>query len=91
MSLVLWVLLGVLYLTAFIALGLATLRKGHFWLFFLGVFFPVLWIVGALISSPPRQRWRGGPSQTCSDCSAAPARLSSSSALGVSQSNGGII
>jgi hypothetical protein len=46
---VLWIFLGALYLTLFIALGLATLRKGHYVLFFLGIFLPFLWIVGALL------------------------------------------
>ena len=51
---VLWIFLGALYLVAFIALGLATLRKGHYVLFFVGIFFPILWIVGALIGPTPR-------------------------------------
>jgi hypothetical protein len=46
---VLWIFLGALYLTLFIALGLATLRRGHYVLFFLGIFLPFLWIVGALL------------------------------------------
>ncbi|MEN3285262.1 MAG: hypothetical protein V7607_6402 [Solirubrobacteraceae bacterium] len=46
---VLWILLGALYLTLFVALGLATLRKGHYFLFFVGIIFPILWIVGALL------------------------------------------
>jgi hypothetical protein len=45
----LWILLGALYLTLFVMLGLATLRKGHYALFFFGIVFPVLWIVGALL------------------------------------------
>ena len=36
MSAWLWILLGVLYLTALFVLGLATLRKGHTALFWLG-------------------------------------------------------
>ena len=35
-------------------LGVATLRKGHYLLFFVGIFFPFLWIVGALIGPTPR-------------------------------------
>ena len=31
---------------------MATFRKGHYWLFWIGFFFPLLWIVGAL--SHPR-------------------------------------
>jgi hypothetical protein len=44
---VLWILLGALYLTVFFLLGLAALRKGQYFLFFVGIIFPVLWIVGA--------------------------------------------
>jgi hypothetical protein len=41
--------LGVLYITLFVALGMATLRKGHYLLFGFGIFFPLLWIFGALM------------------------------------------
>ena len=44
---VLWALLAVVYLALFFWLGLATLRNGHGWLFFFGIFFPILWIFGA--------------------------------------------
>jgi hypothetical protein len=36
----------------FFWLGIATLRNGHGWLFFFGLFFPLLWIFGAF--SAPR-------------------------------------
>jgi hypothetical protein len=45
----LWIVLGVLYITLFVALGMATLRKGHYLLFGFGIFFPLLWIFGALM------------------------------------------
>lgn len=54
MSTFLWILLGVLYLTALVVLGVATLRKGHTVLFWVGIIFPVLWIVGALMQPAPR-------------------------------------
>jgi hypothetical protein len=54
MSTFLWILLGAVYLTALIVLGLATLRKGHYFLFLVGIVFPVLWIVGAMIGPTPR-------------------------------------
>ena len=54
MSTFLWFLLGALYLAALIVLGVGTLRKGHFVLFALGIFFPLFWIVGALIAPTPR-------------------------------------
>jgi hypothetical protein len=43
----LWILAAVLYIGLFFWLGLATLRNGHGWLFFFGIFFPILWIFGA--------------------------------------------
>jgi hypothetical protein len=54
MSTFLWIICAMLYLTALVVLGLATLRKGHTWLFVIGIIFPVLWIVGALIGPTPR-------------------------------------
>ena len=48
-----WILLAVLYLTMLFVLGLATLRKGHVALFWLGIIFPVLWVVGALMAPAP--------------------------------------
>jgi hypothetical protein len=49
MPLWLWILLAVLYFTALVVLGFATLRKGHTALFWFGILFPFLWIVGALM------------------------------------------
>jgi len=50
----LWILLAVIYIACLFVLGLATLRKGHYWLFGIGIFFPILWIVGALIAPTER-------------------------------------
>jgi len=47
----LWVLLAILYVVAMGTLGGITFRGGHYWLFWLGIVFPILWVVGALI--PP--------------------------------------
>ena len=54
MSTFLWVLCAALYLTALFVLGLSTLRKGHYVLFIVGIFFPLLSIIGALIAPTPR-------------------------------------
>jgi hypothetical protein len=54
MSTFLWIMFATLYFVALFVLGLATLRKGHTWLFAIGIFFPILWIVGALSSPTPR-------------------------------------
>jgi hypothetical protein len=53
-STLLWVVFAVVYLTALVVLGLATLRKGHTALFWFGIIFPVLWIVGALMGPTPK-------------------------------------
>ena len=42
-----------LYLLLLIFLGIRTLRNGHGWLFFFGIFFPLLWLIGAF-ASPAR-------------------------------------
>ena len=53
MSTFLWITLAVLYLTALVVLGMATLRKGHTALFWLGILFPFTWIVGAVMAPTP--------------------------------------
>ncbi len=47
-------LLAALYLVVLVTLGLATLRKGHYALFIIGIIFPMLWVIGALIGPTPR-------------------------------------
>lgn len=54
MATFLWIVLAVFYITIMITLGLTTLRKGHFVLFFLGIVMPFLWLIGALIGPTPR-------------------------------------
>ena len=56
---ILWILLCALYLTALVVLGMATLRKGHTVLFWVGIIFPFLWIVGALIAPTEAALARG--------------------------------
>jgi hypothetical protein len=55
----LWILFAALYLTALFVLGVATLRKGHTLLFIVGIFVPVLWIVGAVMAPTPRAAGTG--------------------------------
>ena len=57
MSTLLWILFATLYLVCLIWLGVASLRKGHWLLFVIGIFFPLLWIVGAVM--PPTARAAG--------------------------------
>jgi hypothetical protein len=54
MSTFVWLVLAAVYLAALALLGLTTLRKGHTVLFWLGIIFPVLWIVGAVMAPSPR-------------------------------------
>ena len=54
MSTVLWILFAAIYLAALITLGAMTLRKGHTLLFVVGIFFPILWVIGALMAPTPR-------------------------------------
>jgi hypothetical protein len=41
----------ILYFVLMVVLGLSCLRKGHWVMFIFGIFFPLLWIIGAII--PP--------------------------------------
>ena len=49
----LWILLGIVYVVCWVSLGLTTFRKGHYVMFWVGFVFPILWIVGALIEPTP--------------------------------------
>ena len=53
-----WVGIGIadflLYLIVLLTLGLTTLRKGHGWMFFFGIFLPVFWLIGAFIGPTAR-------------------------------------
>jgi hypothetical protein len=40
---------AILYFALVFTLGLMTLRNGHGWMFFFGIFFPILWIFGAIM------------------------------------------
>ena len=50
MSTVLWLILAVVYIMLFITLALTTWRKGHYLLFWVGIIFPVPWIIDAVIA-----------------------------------------
>jgi hypothetical protein len=47
--------LGILYLILLITAGVLTLRNRHIVLFIIGIIFPILWIIGAIMS--PRSRY----------------------------------
>ena len=59
MSFILWLLLAAVYITLFVTIALATLRKGHYVLFWVGIIFPVLWIFGALMAPTAQAEARG--------------------------------
>ena len=44
-------ILVVFYIMLLVGLGFATLRNGRAFLFVIGIFFPLLWLIGALL--PP--------------------------------------
>ena len=48
-----WIGLGILYFILLVTLGIISIRKGHWVMFIIGIFFPIFWVIGALL--PPRQ------------------------------------
>lgn len=54
MSAIIWIILAALYVAAWFFLGMATLRKGHTAMFWIGIFLPILWIIGAMMAPTPR-------------------------------------
>jgi hypothetical protein len=46
-----------LYLVLVFTLGMMTLRNGHALLFWLGIFVPLLWIIGAVMRPPARRAY----------------------------------
>jgi hypothetical protein len=59
MSTFMWVLLAIVYITLFVTLALTTLRKGQYFLFWVGIIFPVLWIIGAVMGPTHGAQARG--------------------------------
>ena len=55
-SSVTWVILGIIYFVLLVILGVMSLRKGHWILFIIGIFFPLFWIIGAVM--PPTESAR---------------------------------
>ncbi len=49
-----WGLLAVIYFVLLVVLGITSLRKGHWIMFIIGIFFPLFWIIGAVM--PPVER-----------------------------------
>ena len=55
-----WVGLGLVYFILLVTLGIMSIRKGHWVMFLLGIFFPVFWLIGALMA--PRAEAAAGSS-----------------------------
>ena len=55
-SSVTWVILGIIYFVLLVILGVMSLRKGHWIMFIIGIFFPLFWIIGAVM--PPTESAR---------------------------------
>lgn len=49
-----YILLGAIYLVLLFTVGLMTFRKGHWILLIVGIIFPLLWFIGAVL--PPKNR-----------------------------------
>jgi hypothetical protein len=58
MATFLWIVLAVVYIMLFVTLALTTLRKGHYFLFWVGIIFPILWIFGAVMAPTPSAQAR---------------------------------
>jgi ATP/ADP translocase len=42
-------LAALLYIALIVTLGVSTLRNGHVFMFILGIFLPIFWIIGAIM------------------------------------------
>ena len=51
-----WILLSVIYLVLLVTLGVITFRKGHWILGLIGIIFPLLWLIGAVLPDAHRRR-----------------------------------
>lgn len=54
---VLWSFLVMLYVSCLVSLAVVTFRKGRYVLGGLGVIFPFLWLIGALLPAKPNSNW----------------------------------
>jgi hypothetical protein len=56
---IMWFVIGgfaaLLWLILLISLGIATIRKGHWVMFILGLFLPIFWIIGAMMAPTTAQ------------------------------------
>jgi hypothetical protein len=48
---------AVVWIVLFVWAGVRTLRRGHGWMFFFGIFIPLLWIIGAFMQPARSQAY----------------------------------
>jgi ABC-type multidrug transport system permease subunit len=47
-----WIIGGaILYFVLIVTLGVMTIRKGHWFMFVIGIFLPFFWLIGAIMPS----------------------------------------
>ncbi len=49
-----YVIFAVFYFILIVTIGIMCLRKGHWIMFIIGIFFPLFWVIGAVM--PPARR-----------------------------------
>jgi hypothetical protein len=59
MSTLLWLLMACVYIVLFVALALTTLGMGHTVLFRIGIIFPIVWSIDALMGPTATADVRG--------------------------------
>ena len=61
MSLLLWFAVSTLYLVLILTVGIRTFRNGHSILFFGGIVFPILWMIGTIMGPTSEVAAGGAP------------------------------
>jgi hypothetical protein len=57
-----WVLvlsLGGIYFALMLTVAVVTFQKGHMAMFIIGIFFPILWLIGAMMKPKPGSGYHG--------------------------------
>jgi hypothetical protein len=57
MEWILWITLTSIYIVCIFTVCLLTFNKGHWVLGIIGVVFPILWLIGAVIPAKPGSRY----------------------------------
>lgn len=51
--------LGATHFALLFTVAVITFRIGHIALFIIGIFFPILWLIGAMLKTQPGSRYQG--------------------------------